>query len=92
MTDDAAAARSQAAEEFAVYGHLPSYRAMLDREGAAGPAEVAMVGAASEVRDQMRRLAEIGVTDFCGAPFGSAAQVRESVAALAACGGRLIGT
>jgi 5,10-methylenetetrahydromethanopterin reductase len=83
VTDDPAAARGKATEQFAIYGHLPSYRAMLDREGAAGPADVAIVGAAAEVRDQVRRLADMGVTDFCGAPFGSAAQVRDSVAALA---------
>ena len=29
---------------FQMYGQLPSYRAMLDREGAAGPADVAVVG------------------------------------------------
>jgi len=29
---------------FAIYGQLPSYRAMLDREGAAGPGDVAIVG------------------------------------------------
>ena len=29
---------------FEIYGQLPSYRAMLDREGAAGPADVAIVG------------------------------------------------
>ena len=31
-------------EAFAIYGQLPSYRAMLDREGAAGPADVAIAG------------------------------------------------
>ena len=41
---------------------------MLDREGAAGPADVAIVGSAAEVADQVRRLADIGATDFCGAP------------------------
>ena len=83
VTDDPAAARARATEEYAIYGHLPSYRAMLDREGASGPAEVAIVGTASEVRAEVRRLADIGVTDFCGAPFGSGAQVQDSIAALA---------
>ena len=55
VTDDADAARAKAAEQFAIYGHLPSYRAMLDREGAAGPADVAIVGTASEVAAQVRR-------------------------------------
>jgi F420-dependent oxidoreductase-like protein len=83
VTDDAAAARAVAAEQFSVYGHLPSYRAVLDREGAGGPADVAVVGTASEVAAQVRRLAEIGATDFVGAPFGSAHQVRASIDALA---------
>jgi 5,10-methylenetetrahydromethanopterin reductase len=83
VTDDVEAARGTAAEVFSIYGHLPSYRAMLDREGAEGPADVAIVGTAAEVKEQVGRLADIGVTDFCGAPFGSANQMRASVEALA---------
>ena len=37
VTTDIAAAREKAAVLFAIYGGLPSYRAMLDREGAEGP-------------------------------------------------------
>ena len=70
------AARAKAAEVFSIYGHLPSYRAMLDREGAAGPADVAIVGSESEVKAQVRRLAAIGTTDFCGAPFGTADEIK----------------
>ena len=44
VTADVDAARERAAKDFQVYGFLPSYRAMLDREGAAGPADVAIVG------------------------------------------------
>ncbi len=84
VTDDVDAARAKAAEVFAIYGHLPSYRAMLDREGAEGPADVAIVGTESEVQAQVRRLADIGATDFCGAPFGSAEEIKASVGALAA--------
>ncbi len=83
VTDDVAAARATASETFAIYGQLPSYRAMLDREGAAGPADVAVVGTESEVAEQVRRLAAIGATDFCGAPFGSADQIRASIGVLA---------
>jgi len=83
VTDDVPAARAKAAEVFAVYGHLPSYRAMLDREGAGGPADVAIVGSAAEVADQVRRLADIGTTDFCGAPFGSGDEIRASIDTLA---------
>jgi F420-dependent oxidoreductase-like protein len=83
VTDDSDSARAKAAEVFAMYGNLPSYRAMLDREGAEGPADVAIVGDASSVKADIRRFAEIGVTEFLGAPFGSAVQIRASVGALA---------
>jgi 5,10-methylenetetrahydromethanopterin reductase len=44
VTDDPDGARARAAKVFAIYNQLPSYRAMLDREGAQGPADVAIVG------------------------------------------------
>jgi F420-dependent oxidoreductase-like protein len=83
VTDDTDAARAKASEVFAIYGQLPSYRAMLDREGAGGPADVAIVGSEAEVKAQVRRLADIGATDFCGAPFGSREQIKASVGVLA---------
>jgi 5,10-methylenetetrahydromethanopterin reductase len=69
LTSDTGAARELAAKAFEVYGGLPSYRAMLDREGAAGPADVAVVGDEAALEAQLRRLEEIGVTDFLAAPF-----------------------
>jgi len=71
VTDDVAAARERAARAFVVYGTLPSYRAMLDREGASGPEDVAVIGDESSVRDQLERIAETGATDFVAAEFGS---------------------
>ncbi len=69
VTDDAAAARETAGQNFSVYGHLPSYRAMLDREGAAGPADVAIVGNAAEVKAGIERVVEAGATEFVVVPF-----------------------
>lgn len=69
VTDDVAAARESAAKTFAIYGHLPSYRAMLDREGAAGPADVAIAGTEEEVADRVASMASRGVTDFIATPF-----------------------
>ena len=37
VTDDVDAARTRAAQVFAVYDMLPSYKAMMDREGVGGP-------------------------------------------------------
>src|ERR671931_161578 len=69
VTRDVAGARAAAAQTFMVYGALPSYRAMLDREGVEGPADVAIVGDESAVGEQLRRVAEAGATDFLAAPF-----------------------
>jgi 5,10-methylenetetrahydromethanopterin reductase len=49
---------------FDMYATLPSYRAMLDREGVETAAEIAIVGTAGEVTDRIGALSEIGVTDF----------------------------
>ncbi len=72
ITNDPDGARTKAAAEFAIYGTLPSYRAMLDREGAAGPADVAIVGDDTTVAGAIARLADAGVTDFVPAEFGDA--------------------
>jgi alkanesulfonate monooxygenase SsuD/methylene tetrahydromethanopterin reductase-like flavin-dependent oxidoreductase (luciferase family) len=72
VTDDVAAARERAAKVFAIYGQLPSYRAMLDKEGAEGPADVTIAGDEATVAAEVRRLADAGTTDFAGAVIGSA--------------------
>jgi F420-dependent oxidoreductase-like protein len=74
LTDDVAGAREFIAKSLQIYGMLPSYRAMLDREGVEGPAELAMVGDEATLRAGIARLREVGVTDFNAAmiPFGDA--------------------
>ena len=69
VTTDVATARESAARGFQIYGMLPSYRSMLDREGAEGPADVAIVGDESAVGEALGRLAEAGATDFLAVPF-----------------------
>jgi 5,10-methylenetetrahydromethanopterin reductase len=69
VTKDAAGAREAASKAFAIYGQLPSYRAMLDLEGAKAPGEVAVAGDAHEVERQIEALAAAGVTDFNAALF-----------------------
>jgi F420-dependent oxidoreductase-like protein len=71
VTNDVDAARERADRDYAIYGQLPSYRAMLDREGAATPADVAIIGDAGEVADRIRALADCGVTTFAASAFGS---------------------
>ena len=71
VTSDVDAARERADRDYAIYGQLPSYRAMLDREGAETPADVAIIGDAGEVADRIRALADCGVTTFAASAFGS---------------------
>jgi alkanesulfonate monooxygenase SsuD/methylene tetrahydromethanopterin reductase-like flavin-dependent oxidoreductase (luciferase family) len=72
VTSDPAAVRASADKELAIYGQLPSYRAMLDREGAAGPGDVAIAGDEETVAAQLQALADAGVTDFVAAEIGGA--------------------
>jgi F420-dependent oxidoreductase-like protein len=84
--DDAAEARSVAAEQFAIYGTLPNYRRILDIGGAAGPADAAIVGDEAAVAAQLRRLIDAGATDIWAAPFpvGDRPRSRERTRALLA--------
>jgi F420-dependent oxidoreductase-like protein len=69
VTSDEQAVRAQIGKSLAMYGQLPSYRAMFDREGVAGPAELAIVGSAAEVSERIGALQEAGVTDFAASEF-----------------------
>lgn len=75
LTDDAAAGKETVNAAFAMYGQIPSYRATLDRGGAANPADVAAIGDAAAIRAAMEAFEAAGVTDFVavvpkGAPRG----------------------
>lgn len=64
LTNDPAAAKESISKQLVIYGQLPSYRAMLDKEGAAGPGDVAIVGDEKALDAELDRLRNIGVTDF----------------------------
>ncbi len=82
VTDDVDAVAAQAAEQFAMYGQLPSYRAMLDREGYAGPAEAAIIGDEVTVARRLDELRAAGVDEFVGAVFDASAEGRAHTRAL----------
>jgi F420-dependent oxidoreductase-like protein len=69
VTSDTQSALKSASTAFAIYGTLPSYRAILDVEGAADAAGVAIAGNEEAVVAQLRRLRDIGVTDLNASPF-----------------------
>jgi F420-dependent oxidoreductase-like protein len=71
ITDDIDGARQLAEEAFEVYKTLPSYRALLDREGATGPGDVAIVGDESAARAALAGLKDAGVTDFAAVVYST---------------------
>ena len=89
VTEDIDAAKQMAAQAFVIYGTLPNYRRMLDIEGAAGPADVAIVGNEAHVEQQLRSLASTGATDLIapifpvgGDPAKSLSRTRELLKSL----------
>ena len=64
LTNQPDAARESIATTLAMYGQLPSYRAMLDREGVDGPADIAILGDENALRGEVDRFRNAGVTDF----------------------------
>jgi 5,10-methylenetetrahydromethanopterin reductase len=64
LTRDVVAARDWVSRNLAIYGTLPSYRAMLDREGASGPGDLTLAGDEKELDAALARLRDVGVTDF----------------------------
>ena len=64
LTDDHERAHEYISKSLVIYGQLPSYRAMLDKEGAAGAADVALAGDEKTLDAGLDRLRDIGVTDF----------------------------
>jgi 5,10-methylenetetrahydromethanopterin reductase len=51
------------------YNDLPSYRGVMDAEGAGGPADVSLIGSADEVRAGLAAFADAGTTDFSALEF-----------------------
>ena len=64
VTDDPDDARERVGKMLANYSPIPSYRAMLDREGAAGPEDVAILGDERVLDEALDRLEAMGVSDF----------------------------
>jgi len=82
VTDDVDGARAQAAEQFGMYGFLPSYRAMLDREGYAAPEDAAIIGDEQTVSDRLDELAAAGVDELSATTFDRSAEGRARTRAL----------
>ena len=68
--------------ELAIYPTLPSYKAMLDKEGAQSPADVAFIGDEESVAASIEKLAAGGATDFVAAMVGDAEERRRALSLL----------
>ena len=74
VTDDVDRARAFINEALAIYPTLPSYRAVMDREGATEPADLALIGSAEQIIDGLGRYAESGTTEVAINRVGNPAQ------------------
>lgn len=72
VTDRPAAIAEQLNETFSVYPNLPSYRAMLDLEGANTASDIALLGSREQVLDALGQLEAAGATDFTTGLVGNA--------------------
>jgi F420-dependent oxidoreductase-like protein len=77
---EAAAERVNAAN--AIYPTLPSYKAMLDKEGAQSAADVAFIGDEEHVASSIEKLAANGATDLLAGTFGNAEERARTFALL----------
>ncbi len=88
VTDDEERIRSRISKTLKMYGQLPSYKAMFEREGISEPGELALVGSASSVAAQIVALEEAGITDYAASEFttstGESEATRELLCQLAA--------
>ena len=77
VTDDGLAAMDSAARALRTYGTLPSYRAMLTREGLDSPVDIALIGDEDTVSAGLARFADAGVQDLLAVELSYDARDRE---------------
>jgi F420-dependent oxidoreductase-like protein len=71
VTSDKKAAAEWVDRALAIYPGLPSYKAMLDKEGAERPSDIAFLGDEDAVVAAIERLAAAGATDFVASLSGN---------------------
>jgi 5,10-methylenetetrahydromethanopterin reductase len=64
------------------YNDLPSYRGVMDREGASGPADVSIIGDEDAVRRGIQEFADAGATEFAALEFTTNDDERTATRAL----------
>jgi alkanesulfonate monooxygenase SsuD/methylene tetrahydromethanopterin reductase-like flavin-dependent oxidoreductase (luciferase family) len=82
VTSNADAAKELINQEMAIYPSLPSYKAMLDKEGAESAADIGFVGDEESVAASVARLADAGATDFVAYMIGNQTERERTFALL----------
>jgi F420-dependent oxidoreductase-like protein len=80
VTSDVEGAKERINEVFSIYPNLPSYKAMLDKEGAEAAADIGFVGDEEAVAASITRLADAGATDFVASVVGDAQERKRGLA------------
>ena len=80
VTADVEGAKERINEVFSIYPNLPSYKAMLDKEGAEAAADIGFVGDEEAVAASITRLADAGATDFVASVVGDAQERKRGLA------------
>tara|TARA_X000000368_G_scaffold61229_1_gene43170 strand:+ start:19728 stop:20621 length:894 start_codon:yes stop_codon:yes gene_type:complete len=83
ITDDTDGAVEHAKRDFGFYGDLPSYRAMLEREGLENSWDIALSGSFEQVAEGLQSYAEAGGTQVVAAVYGADEDREQTVSELA---------
>jgi hypothetical protein len=76
VTDDVESSRERVGQALVTYGFLPSYRAMLDREGLEGPGDFALLGDEATVAAGLATYDRAGVDDLLAADVSASSDER----------------
>jgi F420-dependent oxidoreductase-like protein len=82
VTTDPEGARRWVNETFGRAGDLPSYRAVLDREGLAGPGDTVVAGDETTIEAQLRQFVDAGATEILVIPVGTAQEKARTIQVL----------
>ena len=80
---DKEVAVEHAKRDFGFYGDLPSYRAMLDREGLENSWDIALTGSFEQVAEGIQEYVDAGATQVVAAVYGPEESREETVSRLA---------
>ncbi|MCD2186706.1 TIGR03564 family F420-dependent LLM class oxidoreductase [Actinomycetospora soli] len=82
LTDEPERVRAEVAADYAAYARLPSYAAVLARDGFASPGDIAVVGDEAALAAGLAQYADAGATDLNVSPVGTAEERARTLAVL----------